>query len=132
MPATILIAEDYEDNREVLRLILRAAAYKVIEASNGAECLALARAQLPDLILIDLSMPVIDGWGVFQELKSDPLTAKIPCVAVTAHADVDREHALDLGFDAYLSKPFLGGELLQTVERVLPSHETQGLHTTQK
>lgn len=119
MAATILIADDYEDNLELLRLLLRAADYQVSEARNGRECLTLARAQRPDLIMIDLSMPVLDGWAVFQELKADESTAAIPCVAVTAYGDSDRERALQIGFNDYLSKPFRGAELLETVGRLL-------------
>src|SRR6266567_2057893 len=119
MAATILIADDYEDNRELLRLLLRNAAYRVCEARDGAECLALARQEMPDLIMIDLSMPILDGWGVFQELKADERTCNIPCVAVTAHAETDRDRALEAGFSAYVSKPFRGGELIETVKGLL-------------
>src|SRR5688500_15480580 len=99
--ATILIAEDYDDNRELLRLLLDAAGYDVREARNGQECLVLAREHPPDLIMLDLSMPELDGWGVFRELKADPLTAQIPCVAVTAHGDSDQRLVLDTGFSAF-------------------------------
>lgn len=122
--ATILIADDYEDNRELLRLLLVAADYQVREATNGGECLAMAKEQPPDLIMMDLSMPILDGWGVFSALKTDERTAAIPCVAVTAYADSDRHRALNIGFNAYLSKPFRGGELLETVERLLSDHKT--------
>ena len=88
---TILIAEDYDDNRELLRIVLNTAGYKVHEARNGDECVTSARQHPPDLIMVDLSMPELDGWGVFRELKSDPITAAIPCVAVTAHDDSDRD-----------------------------------------
>ena len=79
----------------------------------------MAKEQPPDLIMIDLSMPVLDGWRVFQELKADQRTCSIPCVAVTAHAEPDRERALKAGFTDYLSKPFRSGELLETVRRLL-------------
>jgi CheY-like chemotaxis protein len=119
MTASILIAEDYDDNRELLRILLSAAGYRVLEAKNGLECLHLAKEHPPDLIMIDLSMPVLDGWGVFQKLNADAVTAQIPCVAVTAHADKDRERALKTGFSAYLSKPFRTEELLATVARLI-------------
>ncbi len=77
MPASILIAEDYDDNRELLRILLSAAGYQVLEAKNGLECVHMAKEHPPDLIMIDLSMPVLDGWGVFQELKADAVTTKI-------------------------------------------------------
>ena len=84
MPPTILIAEDYDDNRELLRLLLAGANYDVREARNGRECLELARENPPDLIMVDLSMPELDGWEVFRQLKANSNTAHIPCVAVTA------------------------------------------------
>jgi len=119
MTATILIADDYEDNLELLRLLLAAGDYHVREARNGLECLEIAREVMPDLIMVDLSMPLLDGWGVFQELKNDKRTAAIPCVAVTAYGDSDRERALQAGFNAYISKPFRGVELLGTVAKLL-------------
>ena len=121
MAATILIADDYEDNLELLRLLLEAAGYQVKEARNGQECLTQALALRPDLIMIDLSMPILDGWEVFSQLKATGLTARIPCVAVTAFGDSDRYRALEIGFDAYLSKPFRGAELLETVAQLLAS-----------
>jgi len=121
MAANILIADDYEDNLELLRLLLVAADYKVIEARNGAECLKMARKLRPDLIMVDLSMPVLDGWEMFRALRADERTAAILCIAVTAHGENDRDRALRAGFNAYLSKPFRGSELLETVARLLSS-----------
>ena len=117
--ATILIAEDYDDNRELLRILLNAAGYEVHEARNGNECVTIARREPPDLVMVDLSMPELDGWGVFRELKADPATAAIPCVAVTAHVESDRQRVLQSGFDAFVSKPFRTDELLSTVERLI-------------
>ena len=122
MGHTILIADDHEDNRELLHLMLRGAGYTVREAKNGGECLELARAEAPDLIVMDLSMPVLDGWGLFEELKVDQSTRGIPCIAVTAHADLDRERALQKGFIAYVSKPFATEDLLSSVAAAL-SHD---------
>lgn len=119
MPATILIAEDYDDNRELLRLVLAGANYDVREARNGRECLELARENPPDLIMVDLSMPGLDGWEVFKELKANSSTAHIPCVAVTAHTDHDRVRALQSGFSDWVAKPFRTEELLLTVARLL-------------
>ena len=117
MSPTILIADDYEDNRELLRLLLSGAAYDVREARNGLECLEMAREDPPNLIMVDLSMPQLDGWEVCRELKSDPRTAHIPCVAVTAHTDSQRDKALQAGFSAYVSKPFQTEELMSTVAK---------------
>jgi CheY-like chemotaxis protein len=125
MSATILIAEDYDDNRELLRLLLSAANYEVWEARNGQECLKLARQSPPDLIMVDLSMPELDGWEVFRELKAVLSTASIPCVAVTARTDLDRGRALQVGFSAFVSKPFKTDELLATVARLVTKQSVQ-------
>ena len=79
------------------------------------------REQVPDLIVMDLSMPGLDGWGVFRELKADQRTLEIPCMAVTAHADLDRGEALKTGFNAYVSKPFSSEVLLETVASLISS-----------
>jgi two-component system cell cycle response regulator DivK len=119
MAITILIADDHADNRELLQLLLSGAGYDVREAKDGNECLALARDQPPDLIVMDLSMPGLDGWEVFRELKKDQRTRTIPCMAVTAHAELDRHQTLETGFSAYVSKPFSGDVLLKTIATVL-------------
>jgi CheY-like chemotaxis protein len=119
MRPTILIAEDYDDNRELLRLLLAGANYDVREARNGQECLDLACENPPDLIMVDLSMPELDGWEVFKALKANSLTAHIPCVAVTAHTDRDRTRALQSGFSDFVGKPFKTEELLLTVARLV-------------
>ena len=115
---TILIADDYEDNRELLRVLLTGAGYRVAEAPDGNYCLERARELLPNLIMIDLSMPGMDGLGVVRALKADPLTADIPCVAITAHV-TDRRRVLQAGFVEYVSKPFRTGEMLQLVNALL-------------
>ena len=123
MPTTILIADDHDDNRELLQILLVGAGYDVREAKDGSECVAIARDERPDLIVIDLSMPVLDGWGVFRELKADQSTRTIPCMAVTAHADLTRTQAMETGFSAYVSKPFHIEALLKTVEEVLAQQQ---------
>ena len=120
MATTILIAEDYDDNRELLRLLLSGANYVVREARNGQECLVQACTDPPpDLIMVDLSMPELDGWEVFRQLKANSNTAHIPCVAVTAHTDRDRIKALKTGFSDFVGKPFRTEELLMTVARLV-------------
>jgi CheY-like chemotaxis protein len=119
MPTKILIADDYDDNRELLRLLLTTANYEVEEARNGTECVRSAREKLPDLIMVDLSMPGLDGWEVFRTLQADSSTAHIPCVAVTAHTEVDCKRALQLGFTAFVAKPFKTDEMLATIARVV-------------
>lgn len=120
MHASILIADDYDDNRELLRLMLQSDGYRIREARDGRECIAAALDELPDVALIDLSMPVLDGWGVLRALRADARTRDLPCVAVTAFAaDQDRQRALDAGFDAYISKPFRAKDLLELVQRLV-------------
>jgi CheY-like chemotaxis protein len=128
MSATILIAEDYDDNRELLRLVLSGANYQVREARNGRECLKSAREDPPDLIMVDLSMPELDGWEVFRQLKANSLTASIPCVAVTAHSDTDRDRALKSGFNGFVAKPFKTEELLSTVAKLVSTQKQVTKH----
>lgn len=129
MATRILIADDHDDNRELLHLLLDGAGYEVSEARNGSECLAVARKERPDLIVIDLSMPVLDGWGVFRELQLDESTRTIPCMAVTAHAELDRNQALETGFSAYVSKPFSADALLKTIATLLSNRQPVGEST---
>lgn len=95
------------------------------EARDGSECLRLAQIEPPDLFLIDLSMPVLDGWGTLKELRADERTRHLPCVAITAFADLDHDRAMQSGFDAYLTKPFRGKELLATIERLLAESQSK-------
>ena len=130
MSAEILIADDYEDNRELLRLMLEVDGYAIREARDGRECVESALARPPDLALIDLSMPRLDGWGALRELRADERTRAITCVAVTAFAaEQDRRDALAAGFDAYVSKPFRSKDLLELVARLLA--ERRDGHGTQ-
>lgn len=121
MPANILIADDYDDNRELLRLLLESNGHAVREARDGRECVALARRETPDLVLIDLSMPELDGWDTLRELRADERTRAVPCVAFTAlTGEPDRRRALRAGFDDYLAKPFRASELHELIERLIP------------
>lgn len=125
MPGSIIIADDYADNRELLRLILEMSGHRVREARDGRECVEMAHLEPPDIFLIDLSMPVLDGWGALKELRADERTRSIPCVAITAFADSNREHALQNGFNAYLTKPFRSKELIATVEQLLAASRSE-------
>ncbi|HVF55909.1 MAG TPA: response regulator [Pyrinomonadaceae bacterium] len=120
MPPSVLIADDFDDNRELLRLMLETEGYTVREASNGQEAVVAARENVPDVALIDLSMPVLDGWGALREMRADERTRHVRCVAVTAFAAMqDRQHALDAGFDAYLAKPYKSKDLLDLVRSLV-------------
>ena len=124
MNPTILIADDNDDNRELLQLLLSGAGYTVREARDGKQCLAMAQADAPALIVLDLSMPVMDGWSVFEALKADEQTRTVPCMIVSAHAELDQNAALEAGFVAYISKPFKNDELLKTIAVLLQSTHT--------
>jgi len=117
---TILLVEDHEDNRIVYRTMLEHFGYTVILAGDGGEGVRLARERLPDLILMDVSIPVMDGWEATRTLKADPATAKIPIIALTAHALVtDRQRADEVGCDGYLAKPVEPRRVLEEVRRFL-------------
>lgn len=115
---TILLVEDNEDNLVVYRTILEHVGYHVIEARDGEEGVNRAREHLPDLILMDISIPKIDGWEATQRLKSEDATRGIPIVALTAHAlEEDRQKAVQAGCDGYLAKPVEPRRVVQEVER---------------
>ena len=116
----ILLVEDNEDNRIVYATVLRHFGYEVLEALNGEEGIAMARSKHPNLILLDISIPIIDGWEAARILKRDPETRDIPIVALTAHALAsDRERAMDVGCDGYLAKPCEPRVVLEEVERLI-------------
>jgi CheY-like chemotaxis protein len=117
---TALIAEDNPVNRELLRELLELRGYAVTEASDGEETLNQMGQTKPDILLLDLNMPVLDGFGTVQRIRQDPKFASLPVVAVTAYAmRGDREKILDSGFDGYLSKPISSAELERELDRVL-------------
>ena len=117
---TILLVEDNEDNRTIYRTILEHVGYTVAEAGDGETALQIARSLRPDLILMDISIPVLDGWEATKILKSDPETSAIPVVALTAHAmKADREKAAEIGCDGYLAKPVEPRLVVIEVERLL-------------
>lgn len=102
----ILVVEDNERNLKLVRDVLQFAGYEVLSARSGEHGVALARERVPDLVLMDLQLPAMDGTEALRILRADPLTRGIPVVAVTAFAmKDDRERALDAGFDSYLEKP---------------------------
>jgi CheY-like chemotaxis protein len=116
----VLLVEDNEDNRIVYSTILKHFAYEVTEALNGEEGIATARSEKPDLILMDISIPIIDGWEATQVLKHDPSTRSIPIIALTAHALAsDREKAMEVGCDGYLAKPCEPRAVVAEVQRFL-------------
>lgn len=118
----VLLVEDNPDNQVVYRTILEHHQYLVTSAINGEEALEKAVSLKPDLILMDISIPIIDGWTVTRILKADPKTKHIPVIALTAHAlPADREKSLDAGCVGYLAKPCTPRQVLAEVQRVLAS-----------
>lgn len=115
----ILIAEDREASRELIRTVLEAAGFDVLEAADGCEALAIASKCLPDLVLLDLQMPKLDGFAVLAALRRDRRYAQTPIVALTASAmSGDRERALAAGFSAYIAKPVDLTLLRSEIERL--------------
>lgn len=118
--ATILIVEDNETNREMLKRRLERLNYEVITANDGKHGIESAEALLPDLIIMDLSLPVIDGWEATRHLKASPKTNSIPVIALTAHAMTgDRTKALEAGCDEYETKPIDMERLHKIIESLL-------------
>jgi two-component system cell cycle response regulator DivK len=116
----ILIVEDNEMNRDMLSRRLQRRGYDVILAMDGRRGLAVARSEAPDLILMDMSLPEIDGWEVARRLKSDNTTRAIPVIALTAHAMTsDRQRALEAGCDDYDTKPVEFERLLTKIQTML-------------
>ena len=121
----ILLVEDDEMNRDMLSRRLERRGYQVVIAVNGHEGVALAQSHAPDLILMDMSLPVLDGWEATRQLKATPDTRAIPIIALTAHAmSGDREQALEAGCDDYDSKPVEFTRLLGKIQVLLNKEAT--------
>ena len=118
--AKILLVEDNEMNRDMLSRRLEKKGYTVVMAFDGGAGLAMARTEAPDLILMDMSLPVMDGWTATREIKKDDGTRHIPVIALTAHAMAsDRDKALEAGCDDYDTKPIELPRLLGKIEAML-------------
>jgi two-component system, cell cycle response regulator DivK len=120
MTKRILVVEDTEDNRQILRDLFANHDYELIEATDGGAGVTMARSHKPDLILMDIQLPVIDGYEATRRIKSDPTTMRIPIIAVTSYAlagDEDKTRAA--GCDAYIAKPFSPRLLLAKVRELL-------------
>ena len=116
----ILLVEDNEMNRDMLSRRLARRGYEVVMAVDGEQGVNMAATETPDLILLDMSLPVLNGWDAAQKLKADPATQKIPIIALTAHAmGGDREKALEAGCDEYDTKPVELKRLLEKMNQFL-------------
>ena len=122
MSGKILVIEDNEQNRILMRQILKHQSYEVLEAVDGAAGLAMAREHMPDLILLDLQMPVMGGFAVIQELRNTPALSQLKVMAVTSFAmKGDREKALEAGFNEYVTKPIDTRKFVELVKTMLPT-----------
>ena len=118
--AKILLVEDNEMNRDMLSRRLQRRGHEVAIAADGAEGVALARRDRPGLILMDMTLPVLDGWEATRQLKADPATSAIPIIALTAHAmSEDRARAIEAGCDDYDTKPIEFPRLIGKVDALL-------------
>jgi CheY-like chemotaxis protein len=117
----VLVVDDKASSRELVRTLLESVGYGVSEAADGREAVSVASEVSPDLILLDLQMPVLDGFGALQQLRADPRFEKLPIVALTASAmQGDREKAIAAGFTGYVSKPVRLAALRAELARLLP------------
>ncbi len=116
----ILLVEDNEMNRDMLSRRLQRKGYEVLIAIDGAQGVAMARTEMPDLILMDMSLPVLDGWEATRKIKADPSVARVPVIALTAHAMAgDQEKCVAAGCDDYDTKPVDLARLLGKIELLL-------------
>ena len=116
----ILVVDDYADNREMYSAFLRFQGLEVVEAANGNEALEHAFRRVPDLVVMDLSLPGVDGWQATRLLKADPRTKHVPVLAVTGHALAGApEEAANAGCDGFLTKPCLPEDLVKEIRKVL-------------
>jgi two-component system cell cycle response regulator DivK len=123
--AKILIVEDNEMNRDMLSRRLIRRGYEIVMAVDGEEGITAAKAENPDLILMDMSLPVIDGWEATRRLKAEPNTRRIPVIGLTAHAMAgDKQKVIDAGCDDYDTKPVELLRLLQKIEALLHADNT--------
>ena len=115
----VLVVEDDENTRAAFRAVLEMAGWAVDEAADGDEALRVAERRPPEIALVDIAIPGLDGWETTRRLKEGAATARVPVIAVTGHAlDADRQRARDAGCDAYLVKPVTPRQLLDEIERL--------------
>ena len=124
-PPLVLIVDDYQDNREMYSQFLAFAGLRVAEAANGREALAKTAELMPDLVVMDLSLPGMDGWEATRAIKSDPRTKHVRVLALTGHAlDGAAKSAIEAGCDAFLTKPCLPEDLHGEIQRMLARDPT--------
>src|SRR6266436_9648938 len=122
MSRRILVVEDQEDNRRILRDLLTSAGYEIIQAENREEALAAAARERPDLILMDIQLPLLDGYEATRRIKADPALRAVPIIVVTSYAlSGDEVKAREAGCDAYVPKPYSPRQLLAKIREYLPT-----------
>ncbi len=122
MSKRILVVEDHEDNRQILRDLLTRAGFDLIEAGDGETAVQMAAAEHPDLILMDIQLPIVDGYEATRRLKADPTLKAIPVIVVTSYALSGEEaRARTAGCDAYVAKPYSPRQLLAKIRTYLPA-----------
>lgn len=122
-PPTVLVVDDYQDNREMYAEYLGFQGFRVIEATNGMEALALAVSARPDVILMDLSLPGLDGWEATRRLKADPRTRHVPVIALSGHVMARHtQSALEAGCDDFLAKPCLPEAIVARLRAAIAAH----------
>jgi two-component system cell cycle response regulator DivK len=120
----VLIAEDNAVNRELLRELLETGGYEVLEACDGQQALHMVEQTQPDILLLDIGMPVLDGFGVIRKIRENPSLGTMPVLAITAYAmQGDREKIMKSGFNGYLSKPIDGRLLAEELKRLLSERD---------
>jgi len=121
MSKRILVVEDQEDNRQILRDLLANAGYDMIEAEDGQQAIVAATEHRPDLILMDIQLPMLDGYEATRRIKADPALSRIPIIVVTSYAlSDDEEKARAAGCDAYVAKPYSPRALLAKIREYVP------------
>jgi two-component system, cell cycle response regulator DivK len=121
MSKRILVVEDQEDNRQILRDLLGNTGYQMFEAENGEEAVTMAAAEKPDLILMDIQLPLVDGYEATRRIKADPALSAIPIIAITSYAlSGDEDKARAAGCDDYVTKPYSPRKLLAKIREYLP------------
>jgi CheY-like chemotaxis protein len=124
---TVLVVDDEEDSRDICTTLLRHYGYHVLQATDGEYAVQLAREQRPDLILMDLMLPKLDGWSAGEWIKRDPQTADIPIIALTVHfSEADQARARASGFDSYLIKPCEPNRVLEEVQQLIGQATAEG------
>lgn len=117
---TVLLADDNDDSREIYGTLLSHEGFRVLEARNGEEAVRLSREECPDVVLLNLLMPEIDGLGVLERLRDDPETREVPCICLTGDARMERMgQAMMRGADAFLTKPAEPRDVLETIRAML-------------